>query len=161
MAFFVYNKRDGHAVGPYETAQSFTADEERDVVIEMEIDFSTDYLPCFKLSEDGLSLVNPHAGKTIEEQKQAVEEEEEVAEIANVKNIKKQFIRSIAKERLEDLEWKLDKAKDLDRVNGNNNALTAYYNERNAIRIANNAHEDALYALTDLQAVKDFNPGDF
>ena len=55
MAFFVYNKRDGHAVGPYETAQSFTADEERDVVIEMEIDFSTDYLPCFKLSEDGVS----------------------------------------------------------------------------------------------------------
>tara|TARA_B100002019_G_C21271303_1_gene602517 strand:+ start:2172 stop:2657 length:486 start_codon:yes stop_codon:yes gene_type:complete len=161
MAFFVYNRRDGRAVGPYETAQSFTADEKRDVVIEMEIDFSTDYLPCFKLSEDGLSLVNPHAGKTIEEQKQAVAAEFEVEELASVKEIKKQFIRSIAKEKLEDIEWKLDKAKDLDRVNGNNNALTAYYNERNAIRIANNAHEDALDALTDLQAVKDFNPGDF
>ena len=64
-------------------------------------------------------------------------------------------------ERLKEMKWKKDKATDIDLINGNTNAMTAYYAEREALRVANNNHVAALEALTTQEEVDAFDPKAF
>ena len=65
-------------------------------------------------------------------------------------------IKMEAARRIEALAWKIERATEVDAVDGTN-TLAGVYAERAAIRTASNAHEDALNALTTLAEMDEFN----
>ena len=88
----------------------------------------------------------------------------------NLKAVKKQQVGLHAKYVLDgdysNTSWKVEKAKEIDILAGNNAAMTALATEKKAIRDANNAHEAVIEALdptvpADQTKIKDFDPTDF
>ncbi len=130
------------------------------VIIEQTLDPSVP-LPNYYLNAAGTALENKFAGKTVAEADVLRRQEQESLEIAQLKASKSNGIKVAAKTRLENIEWKIQRATETDLLNGNNNAMTAVANEKKAIRDANNAHEAALNALTDIDEVRSFNPESF
>tara|TARA_B100000287_G_C20660092_1_gene789849 strand:+ start:2368 stop:2883 length:516 start_codon:yes stop_codon:yes gene_type:complete len=118
-------------------------------------------LTSYKLNADKTALVDSHSGKTESERETLQRQEQEVTEIAQMRAGKVREIKAEAKARLQDLDWKVQRATEEDLLNGNNSAMTAVANEKKAIRDANNAHENALNALTDLNDIKAFVSSDF
>ena len=107
------------------------------------------------------ALVDSHAGKTETERETLQRQEQEVTEIAQMRSGKVREIKAEAKDRLQNLDWKVQRATEEDLLNGNTAASTAVANEKKAIRDANNAHENALNALTTIDDIKAFVPSDF
>lgn len=130
------------------------------VIIEQTLDPSVP-LPNWYLNAAGTALENKFSGKTVEESDTLRRQEQEAVELAQLKASKTEGIKVAAKSRLEAIEWKIQRATETDLLNGNNNAMTAVANEKKAIRDANNAHENALNALTDLNDIKAFVSSDF
>lgn len=118
-------------------------------------------LTSYKLNADKTALVDSHAGKTETERETLQRQEQEVLEIQQMREGKVREIKATAKDRLQNLDWKVQRATEEDLLNGNTAASTAVANEKKAIRDANNAHENALNALTDLDDIKAFVPSDF
>ena len=118
-------------------------------------------LTSYKLNADKTALVDAHTGKTENERETLQRQEQEVAEISQMRAGKVREIKAEAKDRLQNLDWKVQRATEQDLLNGNNTASTAVANEKKAIRDANNAHENALNALTDLNDIKAFVTSDF
>tara|TARA_B100000003_G_C10932856_1_gene371941 strand:+ start:2167 stop:2658 length:492 start_codon:yes stop_codon:yes gene_type:complete len=163
MAFLVYTFDAGRVTGAYDRREDIINLKEGEdmLVFEMEWDKTTDLLACYELSSDKQSLVNPHAGKTMDEQRAVVEAVDKERRVSSLVKGKTAEIKGEAKRRLEEIEWKKQRAKDLDIVNGNTDAMTAYLNEREAIRTANNAHEAVLAALTEESDIFAFDPKAF
>ena len=71
---------------------------------------------------------------------------EELVRLEELRGTIKRTIKSICRDLLDtpDFKWKIKKAKETDAFNGNNDALTAVYNERKAIRDKNNELETKL-----------------
>ena len=127
-------------------------------VFDVDHDPATDYLLSYELNAAGTALVNPFAGKTIEEQTTLVEQRYENRKIDRQKGIKKHQIKILAKDAINELAWKINRAKDLDAVNGNTNALRAAYQEREDIRVKSNAAEAEVAALTSYEDVYNYDP---
>ncbi len=163
MAFLVYTFDAGRVTGAYDRREDVINLKEGEdmLVFEMEWDKTTDLLACYELSSDKQSLVNPHAGKTMDEQRAVVEAVDKERRVSSLVKGKTAEIKGEAKRRLEEIEWKKQRAKDLDIVNGNTDAMTAYLNEREAIRTANNSHEAVLTALTEESDIFAFDPKAF
>lgn len=130
------------------------------VIIEQTLDADVP-LTSYKLNAGKTALVDSHAGKTENERVELQRQEQEVVEIQQMKEGKVREIKAEAKARLQDLDWKVQRATEEDLLNGNNAASTAVANEKKAIRDANNAHENALNALTALDDIKSFVTKDF
>ena len=130
------------------------------VIIEQTLDAGVP-LTSYKLNADKTALVDSHPGKTETEREALQRQEQEVTEIAQMRSGKVREIKAEAKDRLQNLDWKVQRATEQDLLNGNNAAMTAVANEKKAIRDANNAHENALNALTDLNDIKAFVSSDF
>lgn len=160
MSFIVYNLTDDHAIGVYDTEQqalgNVNPSDKMFSVIEYEWK-ETDYLVSIKLNADGVTLSNKFPGKTIEEQKNLIEIEDTATRIANTKKHYRKMIKLDAKDLIKALDWKKTKARDIDFVNGNSDAITAWLNERNSIRIKSNEAEVVLDALTTEAEVQEFN----
>jgi len=118
-------------------------------------------LTSYKLNADKTALVDAHTGKTETERETLQRQEQEVTEISQMREGKVREIKAEAKDRLQNLDWKVQRATEEDLLNGNSTASTAVANEKKAIRDANNAHENALNALTDLNDIKAFVTSDF
>jgi hypothetical protein len=159
MAFLVYTFDAGRVTGAYDRREDVVnlIEGEDMLVFEMEWDKTTDLLACYELSSDKQSLVNPHAGKTMDEQRAIVESVDKERRLSSLVKGKTAEIKGEAKRRLEEIEWKKQRAKDLDMVNGGTTAMTAYLNEREAIRTANDAHEASLLALTEESDILSFD----
>ena len=56
------------------------------------------------------------------------------------------------------MKWKESKARDADAIAGNTNALRAYYQEREDVRVKSNAMEAEIEALTTLDEVYAYSP---
>jgi hypothetical protein len=160
MSFIVYNIRDNHALGVYDTEQQAQGDVNSGDSMLSVIEYEwkeTDYLVSIKLNADGVTLSNKFPGKTIEEQKDLIIIEDTAKRIAHTKNNLKKIIKLDARDFITELNWKKTKARDLDLVNGNSDAMTAWINERNSIRIKSNAAEVAVDALTTEAELQAFN----
>lgn len=118
-------------------------------------------LTSYKLNAGKTALVDAHAGKTETERETLQRQGQEVLEIQQMREGKVREIKASAKDRLQNLDWKVQRATEEDLLNGNNAASTAVANEKKAIRDANNAHENALNALTTIDDIKAFVPSDF
>ena len=118
-------------------------------------------LTSYKLNAGKTALVDAHAGKTETERETLQRQEQEVLEIQQMREGKVREIKATAKDRLQNLDWKVQRATEEDLLNGNSTASTAVANEKKAIRDANNAHENALNSLTALDDIKSFVTSDF
>tara|TARA_B100001996_G_scaffold353368_1_gene314680 strand:+ start:396 stop:941 length:546 start_codon:yes stop_codon:yes gene_type:complete len=127
-------------------------------IFEYDFDPAVDYLSSLEMNAAGTALVNPFAGKTIDEQKALVEKRDVDTKIRKYKQQKKHQTKMLAKEAIEELVWKIDRAKDLDVLNGNQNALRAAYQEREDVRVKSNAMEAEIEALTTLSEVYAYSP---
>ena len=87
-------------------------------------------------------------------------EEAKQQRIGALKDLKVRRIKSLVQDAIEPIEWRAERAVELDFLEGANvttrQAKVAAY--RKAARDANNAHEAALLALTEEEDVKDFDP---
>ena len=127
-------------------------------IFDVDYDPTTDYISSYELNAAGTALVNPVAGKTIAEQTTYCEQRYTDSIKEKEKHVKKHQVKIWAKEYIEALAWKINRAKDIDAINGNNDALRAAYQERQDIRDKSNAAEAAIDALTTEQEVRDFDP---
>tara|TARA_B100001250_G_scaffold175264_1_gene150728 strand:- start:2211 stop:2753 length:543 start_codon:yes stop_codon:yes gene_type:complete len=127
------------------------------VILDFDHDPAVDYLTSLELNASGDALVNPFAGKTIAEQTTLCEKRDADAAINKQRQQQKHKIKMLAKEAIDELKWKIDRAKDLDAINGNTDALRAAYQEREDIRVKSNAMEAELNALTTLAEVTNYN----
>ncbi len=132
------------------------------VVIRQDLDPAVP-LTSWRLNAAGDALVDSHAGKSDAERIALNLAENEALVFAEMKEDKRRQIKAEAKARLEEIEWKKEKASETDLLNGNNAAMTVFANEKKAIRDANNAKEVQLDAITtnDLDTMKAFSPTDF
>lgn len=115
-------------------------------VFEQDYDSSEVAVTSLRLSEDGNSLVNAYPGKTLAEQRAAFDADKETERLEELRGTIKKTIKATCRDLLEtpDFKWKIKKAKETDAFNGNNDALTAVYAERKAIRDKNNELETKL-----------------
>jgi len=127
-------------------------------IFEYDFDPEVDYFSSLEPNAAGTALVNPFAGKTIAEQKALVEKRDTDTKIRKYKQQKKHQTKILAKGAIEELKWKIDRAKDLDAINGNQNALRAAYQEREDVRVKSNAMEAEIEALTTLNEVYAYAP---
>ena len=129
--------------------------------------FDFDYDPAetnflaLQLNAAGDGLVNPEAGKSLEDQQAAVVARDATNSMNLLKRLKTGEIKSHTATKVKSLKWKENKARDADAIAGNTNALRAYYQEREDIRQAGNAAETTLAALTTWEDVQKFDPSDF
>lgn len=160
--YFLYRPESETAIGIYETREEAEANSNSlTTVVEGDFEIGDVDVLGVKLSNDGQSMVERFPGATVEEQKSQYNAAGEETVKSELRSVKKQTIKSTAKGRIEELAWKYTRAADEDLINGNTAATDAVNAERQAIRDANNAYEATLDALTDLQAIKDFDPTDF
>ena len=129
--------------------------------------FDFDYDPAetnflaLQLNAAGDGLVNPEAGKSLEDQQAAVVARDLSNSTNLLKRLKTGEIKSHTASKVKSLKWKESKARDADAIAGNTNALRAYYQEREDIRQAGNAAETTLAALTTWEDVQKFDTSDF
>ena len=132
------------------------------VVIRQDLDSAVP-LTSWKLNAAGNALEDAHAGKSDEERVALNLAESEVLFFAELKESHRRQIKAYCQAKLEEIEWKKERAEETDLLNGNSAAMTAYAQEKKAIRDANNAREAALDAITtnDCDEIKAFDPEDF
>jgi hypothetical protein len=160
MSFIVYNLTDDRAIGVYDTEKQALANVNPDDRMLSVIEYEwkeTDYLVSIKLNADGVTVSNKFPGKTIEEQKDLIEIEDVATRIAGKKKSLIKTIKLDANDLITELNWKKTKARDADFANGNSDAITAWLNERNSIRIKSNEAEVAVDALTTEAELQQFN----
>jgi len=130
-------------------------------VFDFDYDPAETYFLALQLNAAGTALVNPEAGKTVDQQRTAVEQRDEAASTKILKENKIGEIKSNTAAAVKKLKWKENKARDTDALAGNTNALRAYYQEREDIRQAGNAKETQLEALTTFGDVESFDTREF
>lgn len=159
MSFIVYNKKDNHAIGVYDTElaaqNNISPSDPTYIIVEYEWK-ETDYLVSMKLNDDGV-LSNKFPGKTIEEQKSLIEIEDAAKRLADEVAFKTEKIKMDSADYIRELRWKLTRARDNDLVNGNSDSTTEVLAEIDSIRSKSNAAEVALGALTTEEEVIAFD----
>ena len=160
MSFIVYNTKDNHAIGVYDTEQAaqnnVSVSDTTYIVVEYEWK-ETDYLVSMKLDADGVTLSNKFPGKTIEEQKSLIEIEDAAKRLVEQVAFKTEKIKMDSADYINELKWKLTRARDNDLVNGNSDSMAEVLAEIDSIRSKSNAAEVALNALTTEEEVIAFN----
>jgi len=159
MAFVQYHLRDKRGIGLYDSEAEAHADAApmpgEYTVIEYDWQ-ENDYLPSMRLSDDGLTLSNRFPGKTIPEQIALIEAEDDARRLEVERAFKRERINSTASDLIREIAWKRTKARDTDLINGNSDAMTAYLNEKNSIRVKSNEAQAAMEAITDIDELRAF-----
>jgi len=115
-------------------------------IIEQDLVIEDNYSLALVLSADGESVENKYPGKTYEEQRSLVESETTAQNLEEAKKNKKIAINSFALSRIEDLQWKLEKAQDLDLLGGTTTNVDAVYSEFQQIKDAASAYYESEVA---------------
>tara|TARA_B100001250_G_scaffold386213_1_gene382541 strand:- start:45 stop:560 length:516 start_codon:yes stop_codon:yes gene_type:complete len=169
LKYYLYRKdpsciidQDDEVIPTKQHPDGVTGDDPNFIVIRQDLDPAVP-LTSWKLNAAGNAFEDIHAGKSDEERIALNLAESEVIQFAQMKEDKRGQIKAEAKAFLEEINWKVERAKETDLLNGNNAAMTAVANEKQAIRDANNAKEVALDAITtnDCATLIEFNPKSF
>jgi hypothetical protein len=129
--------------------------------VETDLDLSENLISALRLDSDGKTLVNAYPGKTKAEQRELNEAADSLY-VANRRKVEiERGIRAEVFARLENLDWKNQRAEELDFLAGNNDATKAVQVEKQAIRDAGNAHVAALKALSTIEDVEAFKSRQF
>jgi len=123
-------------------------------VFDQDLDPEEHYSLALVLSEDGKSFVNRFPGKSLDEQKELIDAEDELAVFNSAKEIKKSSILAFLKSRIEELDWKLQRARDLDLINQNNQSVCAVYQEIQELKDKANAYSDSVDLLKTIEDVQ-------
>jgi len=171
MAYLIYDKEAGETVTQFDYDPTDGGTKplmDGFLMFEGEIDSSKNLQMAYRPNAEGTALVNPFEGMSIEDQTKEHAKEIMVRTATHMKKQKLGLIKTNCKKKLEDefgrSSWKVEKAREQDLINDNNDAMRKLALEKQAIRDANNALETQLEALdpaTDAQAIIDFDPADF
>ncbi len=127
--------------------------------VEYDYDDTVEALDSLTLDSNKTTVVNRFPGKTLEEQKVLLTEEAIQNRIDTFKKDKRHNIKRCVKEVLEEVEWRQERAEELDALEGDGvntrQAKIAAY--RQAARDANNAHELLLNPLTTEAEIEAFD----
>ena len=143
-----------------------TTDDPNYVVIRQDLDSGVP-LNNYKLNSAGDALEDVFAGKStgVGGERETLEKETYSIPLgfAQLKESHSRSIKARCKDSLQEIEWKKERAEETDLLNGNNAAMTAYANEKKAIRDGNNAKEVELEAIAtnDFDALNNFKPDIF
>ncbi len=133
-------------VGTYDTKPDYE-DSEHHKIVEYNFDESTELVGSLDVAEDG-TVTNRHAGKTKAQAYAACEEEETQRRIAIKKKDKKRRIWSRTQEKCEAMDWKAQRAREKDLLEGTTTAVVEAAKELKAIRDEGNNWEAGVDALT-------------
>ena len=145
------------SVMAYDSDPGIATDSEN-VVLEYDYDPSTEFISALGLSEDKTSVVNKYPGQTLDEQKASFDADQKVEQLSCEKNRLRARIKSLVADLIEPLENDEKKAKEVDATNGNTNKQREIAIYRRSVRSANNAHEQLLDAITDVEDIYNFDP---
>ena len=126
--------------------------------VETDIDLSENLIAALRLDSDGETLVNAYPGKTKAEQSELFDAEQKQYAINRKKVELKEAIRAEVFARLENLDWKNERAEELDFFAGNTDATAAVQVEKQAIRDAGNAKVTELDGLSTIEEIDAFRP---
>jgi hypothetical protein len=126
--------------------------------VETDIDLSENLIAALRLDSDGETIVNAYPGKTKAEQRELNEAADLAATAARRKEEIERGIRAEVFARLENLDWKNERAEELDFLSGNNDATKAVQAEKQLIRDAGNAHILKLNELSTIEEINAFKP---
>lgn len=129
--------------------------------VETDIDLSENLIAALRLDSDGETIVNAYPGKTKAEQRELNEAAELAATAARRKEEIEKGIRAEVFARLESLDWKNERAEELDFLAGNNDATKAVQAEKQLVRDAGNAHILKLNELSTMEELNAFKPRKF
>jgi len=123
-------------------------------LFDQDLDPEENYTLALVLSEDGNSIVNRFPGKSFNEQRELIDAEENLTALNQAKETKKAAILSFLKSGIEELNWKLQRAKDLDLINGNNQAVSAVYQEIQELKDKATAYANSVDLLETIEDVQ-------
>ena len=129
--------------------------------VETDIDLSENLIAALRLDSDGETIINAYPGKTKSEQRELNEAADLAATAERRKGELEKAIRAEVFARLENLDWKNERAEELDFLAGNNDATAAVQVEKQAIRDAGNAKVTELNALSTMEELSAFKPRKF
>lgn len=134
--------------------------ESGDYIVEYDFDSTSEEFLSLALNDAKDTVVNRFPGKTKEQQQELLAEEAKQFRISQYKETKVRRIKSLVADAIEPIEWRAERAAELDALDGANvttrQVKVAAY--RKAARDANNAHEAALLALTEEADIQAFDP---
>lgn len=152
MAFILYRESTQSVLAMSEENTFVESDGVR--IIEQDLVIADHYSPALVLSSDGNSVENKFPGKTYEEQRELHDAEIRESNLAKTKSDKKIAIMSFATSRIDDLKWKIEKAKDLDLLSGTSTNSDAVYLEFKQIKdAANSYYENFVANATTLEEI--------
>ena len=165
MAFIYFAKGPNLELSPvnlFQDTNPFDGEElpSGEYCIEYDYDKTAEEFDSLTLNSDKTAVVNRFPGKTLEEQRVLLVEEAKAARKKSLRTDKVNRIKALISDVIEPIEWRAERAKDLDFLEGENvttrQTKVAVY--RKAARDANNAHEALLNALTTDEEVAAFDP---
>lgn len=164
MAFIYFTEGPNSELCPiriFEGSNPFDGEElpTDEYCIEYDYDKTTEELDSLTLNSDKTAVVNRFPGKTLEEQRVLLLEEIDANRRNQRRKDKVNRIKALIADVIEPIQWRADRAKDLDYLEGENvttrqTKVAAY---RKAARDANNAHEALLNSLTTPGEVEAFD----
>ncbi len=144
MAYLIYSKKEQHVThqldyDPREGAENIPNSELSYIVFEGEkIDTENDFITNYRLNAAGDGLENPY--KSLSKADQLAKFQDDQAKVYapkyqqhNVELIKS-VTRSVLTGEYGETAWKVERAKEVDLINGNNEAMKALAVEKQAIR---------------------------
>jgi len=165
MAFIYFVEGPTSELSPvriFEGSNPFDGEElpSGEYCIEYDYDKTAEEFDSLTLNSDKTAVVNRFPGKTLEEQRVLLLEEINAYNRDQRRKDKVSRIKALIADVIENVEWRAERAKDLDYLEGENvttrqTKVAAY---RKAARDANNAHEALLNSLTTPEEVNAFDP---
>ncbi len=151
----VYDKDPGP---DYQIGASGERETDNHKIVEYDYDPKAVHFSNLKLSADEttLEVIDPTLSYSQQETKYL--QEREAHDLIDEKMDKVKSIRAEAGLRLERLQWKIERAKEEDLLNGNNAAMTVVATEKRKIRDENNAACAEVEALSTVAEVHAYDP---
>ena len=155
MAYLIYDKNEQHVITQLDSdPDAFLAPgaESCHIVFEQEaVDQETDFLTNYRLNAAGDGVENPYKGLSKAEQLVKFQEDQSKIKAVTSKKHLFQIIKSEVKHKIEGeystSSWKVERASELDLINGNDDAMRALAIEKQAIRQRGADVEAELTAL--------------
>tara|TARA_B100002052_G_scaffold51921_1_gene45141 strand:+ start:1628 stop:2173 length:546 start_codon:yes stop_codon:yes gene_type:complete len=155
MAYLIYDKNEQHVITQLDSdPDAFLAPgaESCHIVFEQEaVDPETDFLTNYRLNAAGDGVENPYKGLSKAEQLTKFQEDQCKIKAVTSKKHLFEIIKSEVKHKIEgeysSSSWKVERASELDLINGNTDAMRALAIEKQAIRQRGADVEAELTAL--------------
>jgi len=156
MAYLIYNKNQKHVThqldyDPREGVEDSQGDASYIVFEGEKIDCENDFITNYRLNAAGDGLENPYKG--LSKADQLVKFQDDQAKVYAPKyqehavKMLKMEVKGVLEGEYGSSSWKVEKAKELDLINGNDEAMKALALEKKAIRDKGNAIEAEILAL--------------